>query len=205
MKKRFPTILLTAGVLGLSALAAFTLPASAAPRYRCTLPDGTAKEVEVPIAGAGVVCTEIGPPSPPRPTPPPSATPDRPGPGRELTPRSDPPTIPGGKPQPQTEKKGKAKRPKRDRGEEAGPDDARPQDEGARKKSRRKRARRTRLRRRDGSPTVQNPSFMDALPGPSYATGVPNFVIRKFRVPVFLLSILLEPQPAGAGAPLRRA
>ena len=30
---------------------------------------------------------------------------------------------------------------------------------------------------------------MDALPGPSTASGVPNFVIRKFRVPVFLLPI----------------
>jgi hypothetical protein len=30
---------------------------------------------------------------------------------------------------------------------------------------------------------------VDALPGPSLATGVPNFVIRKFRVPVFLLPI----------------
>ena len=30
---------------------------------------------------------------------------------------------------------------------------------------------------------------MDDLPGPSFTTGVPNFVIRKFRVPVFLLPI----------------
>ena len=30
---------------------------------------------------------------------------------------------------------------------------------------------------------------MDALPGPSTATGVPNFIIRKFRVPPFLLPI----------------
>jgi hypothetical protein len=30
---------------------------------------------------------------------------------------------------------------------------------------------------------------MDALPGPSVTQGVPNFVIRKFRVPVFLLPI----------------
>jgi murein DD-endopeptidase MepM/ murein hydrolase activator NlpD len=30
---------------------------------------------------------------------------------------------------------------------------------------------------------------MDTLPGPSTATGVPNFVIRKFRVPPFLLPI----------------
>ena len=34
-----------------------------------------------------------------------------------------------------------------------------------------------------------NPGFVDALPGPSTATGVPNFIIRKFRVPPFLLPI----------------
>jgi transglycosylase-like protein with SLT domain/peptidase M23-like protein len=45
------------------------------------------------------------------------------------------------------------------------------------------------LRRPDGTPTSSNPGFVDALPGPSRATGVPNFVIRKFRVPVFLLPI----------------
>ena len=41
----------------------------------------------------------------------------------------------------------------------------------------------------DGSPTPQAPGFMDTLPGPSYRAGVPNFVIQKFRVPPFLLSI----------------
>ena len=45
------------------------------------------------------------------------------------------------------------------------------------------------LRRGDGSPAPSNPGFVDALPGPSFATGVPNFVIRKFRVPIFLLPI----------------
>ena len=45
------------------------------------------------------------------------------------------------------------------------------------------------LRNSDGSPTPTNPGFFDALPGPSTATGVPNFVIRKFRVPIFLLPI----------------
>ncbi|HEY1360389.1 MAG TPA: lytic murein transglycosylase [Thermoleophilaceae bacterium] len=45
------------------------------------------------------------------------------------------------------------------------------------------------LRKPDGSPTPTNPGFVDALPGPSTRTGVPNFVIRKFRVPVFLLPI----------------
>ena len=48
---------------------------------------------------------------------------------------------------------------------------------------------RTKLRNADGTPTPSNPGFVDALPGPSTATGVPNFIIRKFRVPPFLLPI----------------
>jgi len=47
----------------------------------------------------------------------------------------------------------------------------------------------TPMRNSDGSPAHTNPGFVDALPGPPVATGVPNFVIRKFRVPPFLLSI----------------
>jgi Transglycosylase SLT domain/Peptidase family M23 len=49
--------------------------------------------------------------------------------------------------------------------------------------------RRSPLRNPDGSPTRDNPGFVDVLPGPSMATGVPNFIIRKFRVPPFLLPI----------------
>jgi len=49
--------------------------------------------------------------------------------------------------------------------------------------------RRSPLRNPDGTPTPSNPGFTDVLPGPSTATGVPNFIIRKFRVPPFLLSI----------------
>jgi Transglycosylase SLT domain/Peptidase family M23 len=49
--------------------------------------------------------------------------------------------------------------------------------------------RRSPLRNADGTPTPSNPGFTDVLPGPSTATGVPNFIIRKFRVPPFLLSI----------------
>ncbi len=49
--------------------------------------------------------------------------------------------------------------------------------------------RRSPLRNPDGTPTPSNPGFTDVLPGPSTATGVPNFVIRKFRVPPFLLPI----------------
>jgi hypothetical protein len=51
------------------------------------------------------------------------------------------------------------------------------------------RAERPALRNPDGSPTAANPGFFEALPGPSVAQGVPNFVIRKFRVPLFLLPI----------------
>ncbi|HEX5909551.1 MAG TPA: lytic transglycosylase domain-containing protein, partial [Thermoleophilaceae bacterium] len=56
------------------------------------------------------------------------------------------------------------------------------------RKGKRKKASRG-IRNPDGSPTPSNPGFVDALPGPSTASGVPNFVIRKFRVPVFLLPI----------------
>ncbi|HEX4720200.1 MAG TPA: lytic murein transglycosylase [Thermoleophilaceae bacterium] len=45
------------------------------------------------------------------------------------------------------------------------------------------------LRNPDGSPAATNPTFFDALPGPAVASGVPNFVIQKFRVPIFLLPI----------------
>jgi murein DD-endopeptidase MepM/ murein hydrolase activator NlpD len=46
-----------------------------------------------------------------------------------------------------------------------------------------------RSRRSDGVPTPSNPTFFDALPGPSAVHGVPNFVIQKFKVPIFLLPI----------------
>jgi murein DD-endopeptidase MepM/ murein hydrolase activator NlpD len=56
------------------------------------------------------------------------------------------------------------------------------QGEGSTKKHKKKSPRRS-----DGVPTPSNPTFFDALPGPS--TGVPNFVIQKFKVPIFLLPI----------------
>jgi murein DD-endopeptidase MepM/ murein hydrolase activator NlpD len=57
------------------------------------------------------------------------------------------------------------------------------------KKAARKKAQRTPLRNNDGSPTRNNPTFFDALPTPTPGTAVPNFVIRKFQVPIFLLPI----------------
>ncbi len=46
------------------------------------------------------------------------------------------------------------------------------------------------LRNSDGSPSRSNPSLVDTeLPDPSDSRAVPNFIINKFRVPVFLLPI----------------
>jgi hypothetical protein len=74
---------------------------------------------------------------------------------------------------------------------------ARREDEGSERKRRRPTERQQKdgsggappIRSRSGAPTRSNPSFFDALPGPARASSVPNFVIRKFRVPVFLLPI----------------
>jgi hypothetical protein len=46
----------------------------------------------------------------------------------------------------------------------------------------------TPMRHSDGSPSPSNPSFVDA-PAGAGIKGVPNFVIQKFRVPIFLLPI----------------
>jgi hypothetical protein len=66
------------------------------------------------------------------------------------------------------------------------------QDEGSTGSKKKRHARHSagnRLRRPDGAPARSNPGFFDALPGPTTVNGVPNFVIRKFRVPLFLLPI----------------
>jgi hypothetical protein len=57
------------------------------------------------------------------------------------------------------------------------------------KKAKERKRERTPLRNRDGTPTRSNPTFFDALPNPTPGTAVPNFVIRKFQVPIFLLPI----------------
>jgi hypothetical protein len=50
-------------------------------------------------------------------------------------------------------------------------------------------AKRAPVRHPDGTPTPSNPTFVDALPGPAHPGAVPDFVIDKFRIPPFLLSI----------------
>jgi hypothetical protein len=77
----------------------------------------------------------------------------------------------------------------------------RPKDAGQQKRApdRADRATGPDLRNPDGSPSRENPTRVDVpapgaaadlfLPGPSTATAVPNFIIQKFRVPIFLLPI----------------
>ncbi len=117
-------------------------------------------------------------------------------PAPETTP--SPETTPAPAPAP-LEQDPAAPTPSAGREQKAGGDDKRPakrrsttksqpQDEGQTQGGG-ARAERPELRNPDGSPTTANPTFFDALPGPSVAQGVPNFVIRKFRVPLFLLPI----------------
>ncbi len=60
--------------------------------------------------------------------------------------------------------------------------------DGATPKPERDRPAPTRLRHSNGIPTLTNPTFSLALPGP-VPIGVPNFFINKFEIPPFLLPI----------------
>jgi Transglycosylase SLT domain len=198
-------VLLSAVVLAV----ALSIPAAADP-YRVTvrLADGTLQEVVVDLPPGATLEDAVGvvegepvaiEPADETGTAP-AATPD-PEPKPKPAPEAPKPEEPEGAPQPPS-----AEEPAADEGEaQEGSGDDR---EVRRKRRRRKHKprpkrethhhhsgghrapiRRTPLRNSDGSPTRRNPGFVDALPGPSTRTGVPNFVIRKFRVPVFLLPI----------------
>jgi hypothetical protein len=121
-------------------------------------------------------------PTPTDPTPTDPAPVD--GPGTE-TPRGDPAPAPG-ETAPDAPAPG-ATAP----GHEQLPDSpsAERLDGGTHNATAKRQGRRSPLRNPDGTPTRENPGFVDVLPGPSTATGVPNFIIRKFRVPPFLLPI----------------
>jgi hypothetical protein len=187
MSKRRLYILLSAGLLVIAAaLAAFTVSAGAETRtiyvklatgqvvpVTVNVPDGTPLN-QIDLPGTPVTPTQTTPPQTQTQPPPPKKKPAQPKPKSK-----------GGKPQRRTGNKKKARKRKHRR--HSGDNNAPVQREGHRRK--RHRARRTPLRNPDGTPTPQNPGFVDALPGPSSTRGVPNFVIRKFRVPPFLLPI----------------
>jgi hypothetical protein len=216
MRKRLLYALLAAGLV-LIALVAFTSTATAEKRsFQVRLASGLVVTVtvdvppgtpinEIPLPGELIAelpgPEDVPPPAAPAPGAPPSGgdsggggSSTGGGSGGSDEPRgssgdrgdsddSDSPRSRGGRRQDDSGSKRHA-----DRGDDSN-DEA--QDEGSEKgkKKRSKRKTKTRLRRPDGAPARTNPTYFDALPGPTTVNGVPNFVIRKFRVPLFLLPI----------------
>jgi hypothetical protein len=197
MKKRVFTLLLAAGLLAVAAFTALTFPAVAQTQtVYVQLATGEVVPVQVDVPPGSTLDdiqlpgTPVPAPSPPEtttpttpsvPKPPPTTAP-APAPGSDGG--SGGPTSDGGSPQERTNS-----------GERVPDSTGSPniRDVKARAKHEAEKAkrhgRRSPLRNSDGSPTPSNPGFTDVLPGPSTATGVPNFIIRKFRVPPFLLPI----------------
>jgi Transglycosylase SLT domain/Peptidase family M23 len=202
MKTRAITLLLAAGLLAAAALTALSIPATAQTQtVYVKLADGSVVPVTVdvppgsslddiqlpgtpvpapPAPETTIPTTPVPPPS----TPKPPSTNDKPAPAPQED--GDGPSSEGGSPQERSDS-GQRVRREGDRSRElVGEVEGRAKDEISRAK---RRGRRSPLRNPDGTPTPSNPGFVDVLPGPSTATGVPNFIIRKFRVPPFLLSI----------------
>ena len=212
MKRRLLTILLAAGVMLVGAATAFSIPAATPMQtmwVRLPTDEVIPVTVEVP-PGASLHDIELpGTPVPPPTTPEAPATPTTPTvPTTPTTPTvpaeaPPPPTPPTPEPAPAPEpglpsagggspqgRSGSGERIRRERKkvrEVTGGVEA-PVEVYKRKRDRDSDGR-TELRNADGTPTPSNPGFIDALPGPSTAIGVPNFIIRKFRVPPFLLPI----------------
>jgi hypothetical protein len=198
MKTRVITLLLAAGLLAVAALTALSIPAAAQTQtVYVKLADGSVVPVQVDVPPGSSLDdiqlpgTPVPAPTPTVPTPPPTpTTPDLPKPPETDKPAPAPqdngPSSNGGSPQENSDSGEKVKRNTDGTRELVGEVEGRAKDEISRAKHR---GRRSPLRNPDGTPTPSNPGFVDVLPGPSTATGVPNFMIRKFRVPPFLLSI----------------
>jgi hypothetical protein len=191
MKKPFSYVLLAAA-LAVAALAGLTSGASAEQRtVTVELADGTTTTVTVDVP-PGTPLSEIQ-------LPPPSL-PELPAPLPDLTPgdQSPPPGDQDSSDQenaaegqaPDASDKSKPQKKSGDK-ERAKPNalDGAPTAESQKKVKKKLDKINEDLRNADGSPAPTNPTFFDALPGPAIASGVPNFVIQKFRVPIFLLPI----------------
>jgi Transglycosylase SLT domain len=197
MRKSFLYVMLAAAAVA-SLFAALSLPASAEERtVTVRLADGTLAQVQVDVP-PGTPLEDIQIPTLPTTPTTPVPVPDIPGApgtggggeddGGGSEPEEDTPTA--GDPSPEEggeqRRSGSRKRAKKKADEELDEETGKVKREVERRKKRRKS---TDLRNQDGSPTPQNPTYFDALPGPTQVTGVPNFVIRKFKVPIFLLPI----------------
>ena len=185
MRIRLLYTLLVAALVATAAVAIGGIPASAEPRtimvrldtgelvpVTVDVPPGTPLEdIEIPPLPGGA---DDEPDAP--------TTPETPG-GEE----GDRPESSDQEEQKPSRSRDRAKKDKDAEDELDEGDDLQPEDEGEDPRESKRKG--TKLRNADGSPTRSNPTFFDALPGPSRVTGVPNFVIRKFQVPIFLLSI----------------
>src|SRR3954451_18728108 len=196
--------------LAIVAVIAFALPAAAEQRtFKVQLADGSVITVTVQAAcvpmdqvpglpGTPVedltppgVCDSV--PTPPATTPvtPPPPPPDNPSGPKDPGPSVNPGNPGGGGDSPST-RPSSGHGPGQDisgsrqpaRPDHSG-DNSQAQDQTEPKKHHHKKS----PRRSDGVPTPSNPTYFDALPGPGIASGVPNFVINKFKVPIFLLPI----------------
>ena len=188
MKIRLLYTLLVAALTATAALALTGLPATAETRtIQVRLDNGQLVPVQVDVP-PGTPLEDIEIPTVPDVTEPDDDPVVPTDPGTPTAPE------PGGAPNSDQQDEQDTSRSK-DRAKDRKPEDELEEETGLEPGSKvegprdRKRNRTTNLRKADGSPTRQNPTFFDALPGPSRVTGVPNFVIRKFQVPIFLLSI----------------
>ena len=188
MKTRLLTILLSAGTLVMASLTAFTIPAEAKSQtVTVRLPSGevVTVTVDVPpgesladiklpgtIVDQGTTTAQAQTTTEQTTTEQTTAAPP---------PQVVPPTANGGSPQGQTGS-GERVHKEREKAKKLTAGNPPAENEGSDKSEKK-------LRKADGTPTSSNPGFIDALPGPTVAHGVPNFIIRKFRVPPFLLSI----------------
>jgi hypothetical protein len=204
-------------LLVLMAAVALTVATSSASaqNYQVTvqLPDGTTQVVTLDLApgstledvaampglpGTPISLVELpADPPPEEPAPPPQSTPAPPPPAEEgpapapsglpSDPPADAPAPPAG-PQSGDDQPAPQQLPD-EKSSDPGTDTVEATPETAPRIVLQRRGRRAPLRHRDGTPTASNPGLVEVLPGPSTATGVPNFIIRKFRVPPFLLPI----------------
>src|SRR4051794_25231163 len=203
MSKRLLFVLLSAALTA-ATLVGFSLPATPASAELRTvtvqLADGSTTQVTVDVPpGTPLDQVQIPTPTPtnPLPLPVPAPTPTSPAPsptspstspdsgsgggsGTPTTTDQAPNASDEGGKQTVSGTKDKAKKNALDNAPKA-----KPQDEVKKKLDKMN----EKLRNPDGSPAATNPTYFDALPGPAIASGVPNFVIQKFRVPIFLLPI----------------
>jgi len=209
MTKRLIHLLLCAGLLLVGAVTAITYPSSATAQTVCVnLPGSGPTFVEVTLGAPSKLPTldpsmcqpaqqqapTLTPPAL-APAPTPSTPPGSANPSPQLGPGKQPDK--GDAKKPSGDKKGSASKPKNESKSKSDKAKAKFEvdtraDLETKAKTKRRKNRATKeqaLRKSDGSPTVDNPTLMDTLAGPTSATGVPNFVINKFRVPIFLLPI----------------